>query len=306
MRSLLHSVPSTPSTSPALAAFNLAVISERPGLAHLVSREARELSARFLADCPRFRFWLDLIRWGGFHRWFDRFEAVTVPGMALHQALRKLALEEAVIHALEAGMDQVVILGGGLDSLGARLARRYPDARFLEIGPAAALASKRKILEHSGFLSRNLSHLPLDFRSDGFQAALESHPAFRSGEPAFFLCEDVLMYLDPMSVEKLFRDLAGLPCPALRLAFTFMEPGADGSLSFRGTVPFLGAWLRKRGARFTWGMPSRDLGAFLARRGFALEEIADAGVFRSRFLADAPGVALAEGEKVAIASAHRK
>jgi methyltransferase (TIGR00027 family) len=295
-----------PSASPALAAFNLAAISERPGLAHLVSREARDLSARFLADRPRFRFWLDLIRRRGFHRWFARFEAFTVPGMALHQALRKLALEEAVIHALEAGMEQIVILGGGLDSLGARLARRYPDARFLEIGPAAALASKRKVLEHSGFLSRNLSHLPMDFRRHGFPAALESHPEFRPGEPAFFLCEDVLMYLDPLSVEKLFRDLAALPCPALRLAFTFMEPDACGTLTFRGTFPLLGAWLRRRGARFTWGLPSRDLGAFLARRGFALEEIADAGVFRSRFLKNAPAAPLAEGEKVAIASALRK
>ena len=295
-----------PSASPALAAFNLTAISERPGLAHLVSREARFLSASFLADRPRFRFWLDLIRWRGFHRWFDCFEAATVPGMALHQALRKLALEEAVIHALEAGMEQIVILGGGLDSLGARLARRYPDARFLEIGPAAALASKRKVLEHSGFLSRNLSHVPLDFRRAGFPAALESHPEFRAGEPAFFLCEDVLMHLESHCVEKLFGDLAALPCPALRLAFTFMEPDAHGTLAFRGTTPLLGAWLRWRGERFTWGLHSRDLGAFLARRGFALEEIADAGVFRSRFLADAPAAALAEGEKVAIASAFRK
>jgi methyltransferase (TIGR00027 family) len=294
-----------PAVSPALAAFNLTAISERPGLSHLVSREARYLSACFLADRPRFRFWLDLIRWSGFHRWFDRYEAATVPGMALHLALRKLALEEAVIHALEAGMEQIVILGGGLDSLGARLARRYPDARFLEIGPEAALASKRKILEHSGFLSRNLSHLPLDFRRAGFPAALESHPEFRAGEPSFFLCEDVLMHLESHRVEKLFGDLAALPCPALRIAFTFMEPDASGTLAFRGTTPLLGAWLRWRGERFTWGLRSRDLGAFLARKGFALEEIADAGVFRSRFLTDAPASALAEGEKVAIASAHR-
>jgi methyltransferase (TIGR00027 family) len=291
--------------SPAMAAFNLAALAERPGLGHLVSREARDLAARFLSDKPRFRFWLDLINRRGFHRWFERFESLTVPGMALHQALRKLALEEAVIHALEAGMEQIVILGGGLDSLGARLARRYPEARFLEVDAPSVLASKRRVLEQSGFLSRNLSLIPMDLKRADLRTALPSLPGFRNGQPVFLLCEGALMHLERRGAEKWLADLAALPCPALRLAFTFMEPDADGVPGFRGST-LLSAWLRLRGQRFGWGMPARELGAFLARHGFALEEVADAGVFRSRFLPGARAMALAEGEKVAIASLMRR
>jgi methyltransferase (TIGR00027 family) len=282
----------------------LAALAERPGLGHLVSREARDLAARFLAEKPRLRFWLNLIPRQGFQRWFERLEAMTLPGIALHQALRKLALEEAVVHGLEAGIEQIVILGGGLDSLGARLARRYPQASFLEIDKAATLSAKRKVLQQSGFLARNLKLIPMEHRAD-FGSTLRGLPGFRPGEPAFFVCEGVLMHLDRSAVDGLLADLAALPCPALRIAFTFMEPNAKGAIAFRGASRLLPFWSGWRGERFSWGLPARDLGAFLAQRGFALEEIADAGVFRSRFLEGSPGVALAEGEKVAIATVVR-
>jgi len=284
----------------------LAALAERPGVGHLVSRDARDLSARFLADKPRFRFWLDQIKRRSFQRWFERFEAATVPGLALHQALRKLALEEAVIHGLEAGMEQIVILGGGLDSLGARLARRYPEARFLEIDLPAALAYKREVLEQSGYLSRNHNLIPMDFTRGDFRAALEKLSGFHPEEPAFFLCEGVLMHLDRAAVDTLFTDLSALPCPALRMAFTFLEPDADGAPAFRGVSRLFSIWSRWRGPGYAWGISARELGAFLARRGFALEEVADAGVFRKRFLAGSPDAELAQGEKVAIASVIRK
>ncbi|MDB5106675.1 MAG: hypothetical protein JWP91_4364 [Fibrobacteres bacterium] len=286
--------------------FNLAATARRPDFGHLVSREAGDLATRFLADRPRFRFWLDLAARRGFHLWFERFEAFMVPGMALHQALRNLSLEEAAIHGLEAGMEQVLILGGGFNTLAARLARRYPQARFLEIDRPSALAAKRRVLGHSGFLAPNLSLIPWDFRRTDLGAALMALPGFHPREPAFFLCEGVLMHFDPKAAENLFDQLAALPCPALRFAFTFMEPDGNGAISFRGASRLLAAWQRLRGQRFTWGLSTRDLGSFLARRGFALEEVADAGVFRKRFLFGVPDVALAEGEKVAIASLVRR
>ena len=292
--------------SPALAAFSLTAMAERPGLGHLVPGEARYLAARFLSDKPRLRFWLDLIRLRGFQRWFERFESLTIPGLALHQALRKLALEESVIHALEAGMEQIVILGGGVDSLGARLARRYPDARFLELDAPAGLAAKRRILGQSGYLSRNLELIPMDLDRSDLGAALAALPGFRCDEPAFILCEGVFMHLNPRAVERLFSDLAALPCPALRLAFTFMEPDDNGNPGFRGSTALSGFWFWLRGPRFGWGLPARELGSFLARRGFALEEVADAKVFRTRFLPESQAVVLAEGEKVAIASMIRR
>jgi methyltransferase (TIGR00027 family) len=296
--------PSPAGVSASISAFNIAATADRPGLGHLVSREARDLAARFLAERPRFGFWLRMLRRPAFHRWFDRFEALAIPGMALHQALRNLSLEEAAIHGLEAGMDQVVVLGGGTDTLAARLARRYPNARFLDVDYPAALATKRKVLEQTGFLAPNLSLVPLDLGSHDLKAALDSLPEFESASPAFFICEGAFKYLERRGVEKILANLADLPCPALRLAFTFMEPDPRGSIAFRGASPLVTAWLRLRGEGFSWGLPARELPGFLARRGFALEEIADSDVFRTRFLSGHPEVALAEGEKVAIASVY--
>ena len=237
----------------------------------------------------------------GFHRWFERFQARAVPGLALHQTLRKASLEEAAIHGLDAGIDQVIVLGAGFDTLAARLARRYPRARFLEFDKPSLLAAKRRLLERTGDMPPNLGFGNIDLKRLDVAGCL-SHSGFDPGAPAFFLCESLLSNLPPGAVERLLSDLAALPCPALRIAFTFREPDAGGFFPFRGAMRRQARWPLRWKRNRCWELRARDLGGYLAKRGFSLEEIADAAVFRARFLAGNPGVALAEGEKVAIAS----
>ncbi|HKP98276.1 MAG TPA: class I SAM-dependent methyltransferase [Fibrobacteria bacterium] len=284
-----------------LTAFNIAATAARPGISHLVSRETRELAARFLEGRPRLRFWLGMSKRPGFHRWFDRYQALKVPGLALHQTLRNLSLEEAALHGLEAGMEQVLFLGGGFDTMAARLARLYPSARFLELDHPILQAAKRRVLEQTGLLPPNLALAPMDPERPDLKNG-PALPGFRPGQPTLVLCEGLLMRLSRKAAERVFADLAALPCPVLRFVFTFMEPDSRGHLAYRGGSRLTGAWLRRRGWSFTWGLPAHEMGGFLARHGFILEEIADAEVFRARFLSGLPGAVLAEGEKVAIAS----
>lgn len=292
----------SPSATAQIVALNVALVAARPGIGHLVDPETRALNAEFLAFSRRARFWLALSRHPWFHRLFEAFESRVVPGMALHQVLRKRWLEQAVEQGLAEGVRQVVVLGGGLDTLAARLARRHPSTRFLEADHPATQAVKRAALDRAGYLGPNLALAAVDFNRTPLGDALRARPEFRPDVPTLFLCEGVLMYLEPVAVDRLFAALRALPCPSLRFAFTYMEPGADGSIAFAGSRPVVKAWLRWRKEAFTWGLARRDLEGFLASRGFALEQAADDGTLRGLFLQGMPEARIAAGEKLALAT----
>jgi methyltransferase (TIGR00027 family) len=288
-----------PSATAQVVALNLALISRRPGLGHLVDAEALALTHRLLESQPRSGSWLRALSLPGVPRLFSIFESLTIPGLALHQALRKRRLEEYIVGGIRFGVRQVAVLGGGFDTLMARLARAHPACNFLEADHPATQAVKRRVLEHAGYLGPNLALIPVDFNRTPAHEALLAHPSFRRDVPTVVLCEGVLMYLDPAAVDRLFAGLASLPCPSVRFAFTFMEAEPGGSVAFRNSTPLVSAWLRLRKEVFTWGLPRKDLAAFLAARGFDLEDVADHDDLRKRYLDGRKGFRIAEGEVLA-------
>lgn len=290
----------SPSATARIVALNLAFVATRPGFDRLVDPEARALNAELLSYSRRARIWLALGRQAWFPRLFDAYESLVVPGMALHQALRKLWLERMVSRCLDEGVRQVVVLGGGLDTLAARLARRHPDVRFLETDHPATQAVKRAALERSGYLGPNLSLAAVDFNRVSPAAALRARPEFRSDVPVLFLCEGVLMYLQPAAVDGLLAGLADLPNPDVRFAFSYMEPGPDGRIAFADSSPLVDAWLKWRKESFTWGLARRDLEGYLAARGFSLQGSADETDLRGLLPAHCSEARIAAGEKLAL------
>ncbi len=292
----------SPSATAQIVALNVAFIAARPELTHLVDAETRDLNREILAYSRRSRLWIRISGQRLFQRAFPAFEACIVPGMALHQVLRKLWLAEQVQRGLDAGITQVVILGGGFDTLAARMARRYPSAQFLETDHPATQAVKRRALERAGYLAPNLTLASVDFNLHPVKEAILGLPEFRPEAPTLFLCEGVMMYLDPAAIDRLFAGLASFPCPALSLAFTYMEPGTDGRIAFAGSSPLVAAWLRWRKENFTWGLSRTHLDGFLAARGFSLEQEADDATLRDRYLPGVRGARIAAGEKLAFAT----
>lgn len=291
-----------PSATAQIVALNVAFVAAHPDFGRLVDPETRALNAELLGFSRRARFWLKISGRSWFHRAFPIYESCVVPGMALHQVLRKLWLEEAVERSLKDGVRQVVILGGGFDTLAARLARRHPSVGFLETDHPATQAVKRRALERAGYLGANLALASLDFNRLPLQGALQALPGYSPEAPTLVLCEGVLMYLDPAAVDRLFTGLAALPCPSLRFAFTYMEPGPDGRIAFAGSSPLVSAWLRWRRESFTWGLSRTGLEAFLSSRGFHLDRAEDEAGLRDRYVKNAEDARIAAGEKLALAT----
>jgi len=197
-----------------------------------------------------------------------------IPGLALHQALRKRFIERVVRAALARGCRQVVVLGAGFDTLALRLHKEFPEVNFLELDHPATQRIKKEVIEREGAAGVNLTLAPLDLSRRPLDEFLAERPEFQSNRAAVFVCEGVLMYFTAEQVDGLFAALGRLNPPALRFVFTAMEPDRRGRVAFRNSTWLVRLWLHRANEIFRWGLRREETGAFLQSRDFALIETA--------------------------------
>jgi methyltransferase (TIGR00027 family) len=297
-----------PSETALLIAKAMVFLSRDPRASVLVPPEAAEAYRWFLESIdPRAAL---LAAWAGGHalpRGLAYFsESFVIPGIMLHYAVRKLFLEDAARVALAAGTGQVVVLGAGLDTLALRLHRERPDVLFFECDHPATQRLKRRAFEAHRRIGTNLRLVELDLGRTTLEEVLLGAPGYRPEAGTLLVAEGLTMYLTVAAMDGIFAFLREHAGPGSRLAFTFMEPQAGGRrgerIDFPGSSPFVRPWLRLVGEPFTWGVRHGELAAYLAARGFGLEELAGADLLRERYLAPA-GLSrrrLATGEWVAV------
>jgi O-methyltransferase involved in polyketide biosynthesis len=157
-----------PSTTARLIAAATVFLSRDPRYRDLVPAGAAELCARFVSVEAVSRAPLSWAVWLA--------ERATVPGLMLHFMLRKRFIEDSVRASLAAGGRQVVVIGAGFDTLGARLAAEFPQARFIEIDHPATQAAKRLAIDERG----NLDFIAADLAEVRLQDALAGG-AYRRG-----------------------------------------------------------------------------------------------------------------------------
>jgi methyltransferase (TIGR00027 family) len=289
---------STPSATASVVARNIALVAATPRLSSLVAPEAADLTALLLrAYSPSGDAFLRRARSAWFRSLFRWYERLTIPGLALHQALRKRHIERVVCSGLAEGFEQVVILGGGLDTLALRLHREFPGVNFLELDHPATQRPKRELVEGRQLAGPNLKLAAVDLARQSLSDFLAACPDYLSGRRSVFVSEGVLMYLAADEVDSLFDVLRRQEAPRVRFVFTFMEPDADGRPAFRNSTWLVRLWLRLKKEPFRWGLPRAEVPNFLAARGYSVKEVTTEEAFRQGH----PGETVAEGEILCVA-----
>lgn len=293
----------TPSSTALVVARNIALIAAAGETAQFVSDESAELNAllvrsfspggaRFLQRTSR--------RW--FQTLFRLYARLTIRGLGLHQALRKLHIERAVRAALAQDFAQVVIFGGGLDTLALRLSREFPKVGFLELDHPATQTVKRRAIEKHGLGGKNLNLLAVDLTGRNLPEILGNCPAYDPRLKTIFISEGVLMYLARDEVDRLFGFIGRHGGAPRRFIFTFMEPDKNGKTNFHRSTFIVRLWLKWKNEPFKWGLDAKKMERFLRTHGFSLKELATAETFRRIYLNQAglDDFPLAEGENVCI------
>lgn len=282
-----------PSSTARLIAQSVLLSAAHPTLHRLLSPGDADCVRAVLQAAGRNRPFDIIARqpWGA--RWLWRMERAVLPGIVAHYLARKRWLDRVVTRQLRAGVQQVVVLGAGFDTLAWRRHRASPAVKFFELDHPATQTPKRHALVER---QSNLTFVATDLGRELPSAALQRTPQFDRLAPTLFLAEGLLMYFSGERVNTLLRDLGTHPSAAL--AFSFMEPDQEGRAAFRGGRRWVDAWLRLVREPFGWSLPRLELASFLAGVGWKLEAFAAAAELRAAILAPAGlhHVPLAEGE----------
>ena len=259
--------PGKPSNTALIVAAGLQLVQPLPALAGVLPGDAiRRGAALMRVAHPRMA---RLLRQSWFRAACRALERATLPGISLHFALRKRILREHARAAIADGCQQIVVLGAGLDTLCVELLGAHPELTCIEIDHPATQRVKRHATWDTG---QGVHYIGADLAQQPLSVVLASHPWFRGGVRTLFVAEGLLMYVPGDAVATLFAQIAA-SAPDSQVAFTWLEPQADGLPNFSDRSALVDFWLKLRGEPFVSGMLRADLPAFLARAGFGLQSI---------------------------------
>ena len=249
----------SPSKTAIVVAKSQALIASIPRLSGMLDPEAIEFTREALRVSGQGNF-LRAIRYSAFRRMMARCENFKIPGLALHQVLRKKMIEKKVIAALEGGVKEVIQVGAGLDSLCFRLHRKWPHTKFVEIDHPATQEIKNEVVQSIGSLKSNFEMISHDL-SQSLQ--LGAGKLRESSHSRLIIAEGLFMYFSKDEIRNLLKHWHQQFGDQSRLLFTFLT-----SNGFRSQTPLVNLWLRAVGEPFRWWSDHSGVKKIAAQNGW--------------------------------------
>ncbi len=224
-----------------------------------------------------------------------------VPGLATAMVARHRFLDDALLCALSAhdtrtgavDVEQVVILGAGLDSRAQRFRTALAGRPVFEVDFAASQERKVRALRSAGFDDETVDaavRVACDFTRERFPDALARSPRFAAGRRTFVVWEGVSMYLPREAVRRTLVDVARTFAPGslLGVDFWFLVDGRDLASRLRRALPHV---VGAVGEPFLFSLRPEEAPDFLRPCGFSVVDSADPAVLSTRYVKDGRPVA---------------
>lgn len=235
---------------------------------YLISEQAKNISLEFLHLMNEKRWTLMLSRVAFFRLCIRVVERLTIPGLLLHFALRKKTIEKVVVQSLASGIEQVVVLAAGFDTLCTRLHPLYPDVSFIELDHPNTQALKQRGLAQSKRQGKNFHLVPIDFCKTTLEEVLASAPCFDKNKKTLFIAEGITMYLTENEVNGLFQSVKNNLTTDGGFLFSYMCQFKKNKIAFKKSGIFTKIWLWFHREPFKWGLAPHTLAYFLDINGY--------------------------------------
>lgn len=190
-----------------------------------------------------------------------------LPGMYLGVGYRKAFFEQQARAAIGSGATQVLVPGAGYDTLGWRLAPEFPSVRFYEIDHPGTACFKARGIEAMG-QRENLHLIQADLGKRKLADILNTIDSWNPAGKTMILAEGLLMYLHKEAVRDLFVQSHIITGTGSRIAFDYINSGADGR-------PDAGPWtttflwlLNASDEPWHWSIHPENLSSFLTGTGW--------------------------------------
>lgn len=275
--------PRQPSQTALRIAGNLVASARDPLLRRLLVDPDEPYSRWFVQEhSPVARVLLRLWTWGPSRRFLYNLTERSLPGGALYILLRKRYVDEVVCAALDAGAEQVVLFGAGLDTLSLRLHDRYPQVRFYELDHPDTQAVKRAALERHGGVPERVHLLPVDFTRELAAERLQAEPSYRKDARTVFIAEGLMMYLERDEISELFHAVRELAARGSTFLFTMVDAEPLGKPD--SPVARSARLAANMGEPLRSAIRREDLIHLLQGYGFRMEALADHAALKERYL----------------------
>ena len=215
-----------------------------------------------------------------------------LPGAYPYEIARCKFIDEVALGETEAGLDELVVLGAGLDSRPYRLDDRVGALRVFEVDHPASQATKRARLRRLlGTEPAAVRFVPSDFTRDdlGTQLARAGHD---QGAATLFIWCGVSPYLPATAVEGILAWVAAHTSPRTSIVFDAVWASVLGGHSKLYGARELQRAVDRAGEPLRWGIPDGQVDETLQRLGLRVERSLDAKAATAAYLTRTNGSSL--------------
>ena len=213
-----------------------------------------------------------------FVRFFDKigYSEVKGPGVMGFLTVRERHIDEYLKIQLANGLEQLIILGAGLDARAYRFDELKNGIKIFEVDHPASQATKlEKLKQLFGSQPAHVTYVGIDFNTQRLDQRL-SESGYDEHLKTLFIWQGVTQYLTPEAVDSTLAFIAEHSGPGSTVIFDYMYPTLlDGTIK-RGEVANMRSkrWISNE--MMTFGIPEGKIIEFLEQRGFTQVQDADA------------------------------
>lgn len=188
------------------------------------------------------------------------------------------------------GLEQVVILGAGLDSRGYRFRNSLPKVTFFEVDLPAAVARKKElVIAAVGELPTTVVYVPVDYRSEKIDGALR-RAGYDRKRSTLFICEQVTRYIEATAVDGIMSFIAANAAPGSQLVFDYIpEDIVKGDFTVYPWARLQSVRMAAYGYPWKFGIAPDKAAKFSIDRGFSVISDLGAKDLAQRYLVRSDG-----------------
>ena len=189
-----------------------------------------------------------------------------VDGLVTHVVYRKPWITDRVRDALQGGIQQLIILGAGCDTLSLRLGESLAGVEVFELDRAPTIDFRHRVLDQHAVMADNVHLLAIDFDHEELGSVLSAN-GFDRKKPTVIVAEAVIEYITGEGAEALFTSARDMGAPGSRFIFTFLDNKSSSFDAVRRD-------LDEGGETLKFSVIPSEIDRFLDTRGFQLVEMA--------------------------------
>jgi methyltransferase (TIGR00027 family) len=230
------------------------------------------------------------------------------PGVQAFLATRCRYVDDYLHECLAAGIEQLVILGAGLDSRTYRIKGLEGRVKVFEVDhPATQAVKLAKLKRILGELPAHVTFVPIDFDAETLDKLFDF--GYNRQGKTLFIWEGVVYYLTAEAVDQTLSFVSRNSGAGSSIIFDYMYASALTAAQKRAEVVRMRRAQRYTGEGLVFGIEEGQIEAFLQARGYAqirnmssadLKEVYLTGVNQTRAIAPIYAIvhATARGENL--------